>query len=215
MNGPLSMNRKTYYDIYARNEFFAVDDFNDGTCVRHNFLTRFHPNQYTGLTEKFPRYIYASKITGLWIVCVTIIVINRLIIVNCSLFDSQIHQCGRFYVADIESGCANYRWRSRNYGHRCAKVMTECTWNNSKLNRHSYRTLSSYPGALMLVFKDQNGRVEMHGGYMHTSAELEETSTTWNHMEIDSLILHKTPRWEFSIRSVALDSDLIYVSISF
>lgn len=90
MNGPLPMNRKTYYDIYARNEFFAVDDFNDGTCVRHNFLTRFHPNQYTGLTEKFPRYIYASKITGSWIMCVR--PLSSLTILSLSIAAYLIHK---------------------------------------------------------------------------------------------------------------------------
>lgn len=32
---------------------------------------------------------------------------------------------------------------------------------------------SSYPGAMMIVIKTPDGRVEMHGNYMHTSAELE------------------------------------------
>lgn len=48
----------------------------------------------------------------------------------------------------------------------------------------------SYPGALMILFKTKNGKSELHGGYMYTSAELEENQTLWN-AEIDALIIHK------------------------
>lgn len=65
VNRIIELSRGTYYDIYDRNRQFSVDDFKEGgKYVKHHFLTRFHPEQYAGLTEKFSRYIYASQITG-------------------------------------------------------------------------------------------------------------------------------------------------------
>lgn len=53
----------------------------------------------------------------------------------------------------------------------------------------------SYPGAIMIMFKTTTGRVEIHGNYMHTSAELEENSTIWNNAHIDALVIHNNPTW--------------------
>lgn len=64
VNGPIPLNRDTYYDLYDHNKQFCVDDFDEKICVQHYFLTRFHPDQYAGLTDKFSRYIYTSQITG-------------------------------------------------------------------------------------------------------------------------------------------------------
>lgn len=52
----------------------------------------------------------------------------------------------------------------------------------------------SYPGALMLIFKSTNGRCELHGGYMYTSAELEEVSAMWNNAQVDAVIIYNNPR---------------------
>lgn len=60
-NGVIRMNRDNYS---MRHSQFAIDDFMNTTKATHNFLTRFHPTQYAGLTETFNRYIYVSKITG-------------------------------------------------------------------------------------------------------------------------------------------------------
>lgn len=62
LSGPIPLSRSVYKDIYDQNKQFPVDDFRAGSC--HHFLTRFHPDQYAGLTEKFTGYVYASKITG-------------------------------------------------------------------------------------------------------------------------------------------------------
>lgn len=64
VNGPLPLARGIYYDLYDTHRQFAVDDFKEGKYVNHHFLTRFHPDQYAGLTRKFNRYIYASRTTG-------------------------------------------------------------------------------------------------------------------------------------------------------
>lgn len=62
LSGPIPLCRSIYKDLYDQNKQFPVDDFRAGSC--HHFLTRFHPDQYAGLTEKFTGYVYASKITG-------------------------------------------------------------------------------------------------------------------------------------------------------
>lgn len=54
---------------------------------------------------------------------------------------------------------------------------------------------SSYPGAMMIVIKTPDGRVEMHGNYMSTSAELEENSTIWNSARVDALVIINNPAW--------------------
>lgn len=45
----------------------------------------------------------------------------------------------------------------------------------------------------MMMFKTTDGGVELHGGYMHTSDELEENSAMWN-VEIDAIVFHNNPR---------------------
>lgn len=63
----LKLNRSTYYDFFASNDQFSVDDFSDETCAKHRFLTRFHPDQYAGLTKTFSDFVYCTKITGKFI----------------------------------------------------------------------------------------------------------------------------------------------------
>lgn len=62
--------------------------------------------------------------------------------------------------------------------------------------------IDSYPGAIMILFKSMDGRVELHGSYMHTSAELEQVSTIWN-TQIDAMVIYNNPRSVFrKIQSV-------------
>lgn len=60
-NGVIRVNRNNFPMSHSQ---FAVDDFMCTAKAKHNFLTRFHPTQFAGLTETFDRYIYVSKITG-------------------------------------------------------------------------------------------------------------------------------------------------------
>lgn len=60
-----TLTRDAYGDFYLQNTQFAIDDFK--STANHHFLTRFHPNQYADLTKEFDRFIYASKITGMFI----------------------------------------------------------------------------------------------------------------------------------------------------
>lgn len=64
VNGPIPLSRDTYYDLYDHSKQFCVDDFDEGKGVKHYFLTRFHPDQYAGLSDTFSRYIYTSQISG-------------------------------------------------------------------------------------------------------------------------------------------------------
>lgn len=128
LRGPIPLNRDTYYDLYESNKQFAVDAFNTGINVQHYFLTRFHPDQYAGLAEKFPRYIYTSEITG------------KLIQSNpakwvfnwkrsrfaFSLSGSENTQSGWVFIAHTQSRCTSDSRRCRDHTHQCVKVWFLC-----------------------------------------------------------------------------------------
>lgn len=84
LNGPIPLIRSIYKNLYDQNKQFPVDDFTAGKC--HYFLTRFHPDQYAGLTEKFTEYIYASQITGK---------------LSAYILIPSIHWCHRIFTAHL------------------------------------------------------------------------------------------------------------------
>lgn len=121
-NGVIRVDRDNFSMSHPQ---FAVDDFMCTAKAKHNFLTRFHPTQYTGLTETFDRYIYVSKITGNWFympmdIDVTSDVLGPFWL--CSLFGAENHQSSWIIHTYFESRCdCNHQWRS-DYGNQCAKV---------------------------------------------------------------------------------------------
>lgn len=60
----IRLTRVANDDFSICDTHFSVDKFMSTANVEHHFLTRFHPDQYVGLTENFSRHLYASGITG-------------------------------------------------------------------------------------------------------------------------------------------------------
>lgn len=170
----------------------------------HYFLTRFHPDQYAGLTGKFTRYIYASRTTGNWTDSLlppspyqirsksfTAYLVQKILKVDGALL-RILNPDVPVIVDGVEI---------------TAISVPRYDWFNS--TKHEYENKQnysrSYPGALMILFKSRSGQVELHGGYMSTSAELEENLTMWNE-KIDAVVFYNDHQW------VPIDFQISYIS---
>lgn len=96
-------NRDAHGEFCTHHTQFAVDDFM--SPANHYFLTRFHPDQYAGLTAEFNGFIYTSKITGRRIRHICSILLMTTDVLQpfpCSLLGSKNHRCTRIICTHFE-----------------------------------------------------------------------------------------------------------------
>lgn len=96
-------NRDAHGEFCTRHTQFAVDDFM--STANHYFLTRFHSDQFSGLTAEFNGFIYTSKITGRRIRHIQSILMMTTDVLRpfpCSLLGSKNHRSARIICTHFE-----------------------------------------------------------------------------------------------------------------